>query len=50
MNLQQVHPKALVYLLEFSGNAGVMCQTSEMFRCPHFNTAMSLFIKLPTNE
>ena len=27
-----------------------MCQTSEMFGCPHFNTAMTLFLKLPTNE
>lgn len=50
MHLQQIHPKVLVYLLEFSGNAGVMCQTSEMFECPHFNTAMYLFLKLPTNE
>ena len=50
MNLQQIHPKVLVYLLEFSGNAGVMCQTSEMFECPHFNTAMTLFLKLPTDE
>ena len=50
MHLQQIHPKVLVYLLEFSGNAGVMCQTSEMFECPRFNTAMFLFLKLPTNE
>ena len=50
MNLQQIHPKVLVYLLEFSGNAGVMCQTSELFGCPHFNTAMFLFLKLPINE
>ena len=50
MHLQQIHPKVLVYLLEFSGNAGVMCQTSEMFECPHFNMAMFLFLKLPTNE
>ena len=50
MNLQQIHPKVLVYLLEFSGNGGVMCQTSEMLECPHFNKAFGLFMKLPTEE
>ena len=44
MNLQQIHPKVLVYLLEFSGKGGVMCQTSEMLECPHFNKAFGLFI------
>lgn len=50
MNLQQIHPKVLVYLLEFSGNAGVMCQTPEMLECPHFNKAFSLFIGLSAEK
>ena len=37
MNLQQIHRKVLVYLLEFSGKAGAMCQTPEMLECTHFN-------------
>ena len=50
MNLQQIHPKVLVYLLEFSGNAGVMCQTPGMLEDPHFNKAFSLFMGLPVEE
>ena len=50
MNLQQIHPKVLVYLLEFSGKAGVMCQTPEMLEDPHFNKAFSLFMGLSEEE
>ena len=50
MDLQQIHPKVLVYLLEFSGKGGVMCQTPEMLECPHFNKAFGLFMRLPAEE
>ena len=50
MNIQQIHPKVLVYLLEFSGKAGVMCQTPEMLEDPHFNKAFSLFMGLSGEE
>ena len=50
MNIQQIHPKVLVYLLEFSGKAGVMCQTPEMLEDHHFNKAFSLFMRLPAEE
>ena len=50
MNLQQIHPKVLVYLLEFSGKAGVMCQTPEVLEDLHFNKALDIFMRLPAEE